>query len=133
MGRERQTRVITMEPRSIGFAVLAALLWSAPAHAQKATEQFIPIGQSPGLSGEYTYLGAIEAADIVARSITAGGRSVQVTERTRIWLDRSGAKQPNLVGSFDDLRAGHRVEIKYEDEARRERADWIKVQADQDQ
>lgn len=122
-----------MEPRSIGFAVLAALLWSTPAHAQKATEQFIPIGQSPGLSGKYTYLGAIEAADSVARRITAGGGSVQVTERTRVWLDRSGAKQSNVAGSFDDLQAGRRVEIKYENEARRERADWIKVQIDADQ
>jgi len=119
-----------MEPRSIGFAVLAALLWSAPLQAQKTTEQFVPIGQSPGLSGKSTYLGAIEAADSVTQTVTAGGRSVQVTERTRIWLDRSGARQPNVAGSFADLQAGRRVEIKYEDEARRERADWIKVQAD---
>ncbi len=73
-----------MAPRSIGIAVLAALLWSAAAQAQKTTEQFIPIGQSPGLSGKYTYLGAIESADSVARLVTAGGRSVRVTARTRI-------------------------------------------------
>lgn len=121
--------VITMAPRSIGLAVLAALLCSTPAPAQKTTEQFIPIGQSPGLSGQVTYLGTIEAADSAARSVTAGGRSVLVTERTRIWLDRSGAKRPSVAGSFDDLQAGRRVEIKYEDDARRERADWIKVEA----
>ena len=118
-----------MKPRSIGFAVLAALLCSAPAQAQKTTEQFIPIGQSPGLSGKVTYLGTIDAADSATRSVMADGRSVEVTERTRIWLDRSGARQANVSGSFDDLQAGRRVEIKYEDEARRERAEWIKVEA----
>ncbi len=119
-----------MTSRAIGFAVLVALLWSAPALAQKTTEQFIPIGQSPGLSGKYTYQGVIEAADSAVQSVTAGGSSVQVTERTRIWLDRSSAKQPNVAGSFDDLQAGRRVEIKYEDDARKAFAAWIKVQAD---
>ena len=108
-------------------AVLLALSCPLDALGQKATEQFIPIGESPGLSGQYTYIGALEAVDAVARTITIEGRSVQVTAATRIWLDRSAAQLPNLSGSFEDLQPGRRVEIHYLDAEQRERAAWIKV------
>jgi hypothetical protein len=109
-----------MGPRLIALAAMIALLSSAPALGQKATEQFIPIGQSPGLSGQYTSVGTIEAADATGRTISVGGRSVQVTERTRIWLDFA-------AGGFDDLQPGRRAEVMYEDDARKEFAAWIKV------
>lgn len=108
-------------------AVLIVLSCPLTALSQKATEQFIPIGQSPGLSGQYTYIGALEAVDATARTITVEGRSVQVTDATRIWLDRSIAQQPNLSGGLDDLRPGRRVEVRYMDAERRERAAWIKI------
>ena len=114
------------------IALLIALLASvADGRAQKATEQFIPIGQSPGLSSIATDIGTIAAADPGSRTITLGpaasGRRLRVTEGTRIWLDRSGFGQTNRPGRFDDLETGQRVEVKYEDDTRRETAEWIKV------
>ncbi len=102
--------------------ILVALLGTiSHAHGQKATEQFIPIGQSPGLSQKYTSIGEIAAVDPAARTVTvadaAGRRTVRVTDKTRIWIDRTRIKQSNLSGSFADLQPGRRAEVKYEDPA----------------
>jgi hypothetical protein len=115
-----------------GFAVIVALLcWTPNAHAQKMTEQFIPVGQSPGVSGTYSYIGEIESVDAENRTITVAGpegpRTIKVTEQTRIWLDRSEQRLTNLVGSITDLRPGRRIEVKYVEYETRDTADWIKV------
>ena len=116
---------------TMGALLLALLAGTAAARAQKATEQFIPIGQSPGLSSIVTDIGAIAAANEAARTISldraAGGREVEVTERTRIWLDRSSLGRASLEGRFIDLKVGRQVEVKYEDDVRRANAEWIKV------
>jgi len=108
--------------------VIALLGGVSQAHGQKSTERYIPIGQSPGMSGKTTYVGSIEAVAPGDRTITAGGRTVRITDRTRIWLDRSRQKLGNLSGDISDLRQGRRVEIKYDDPARPQAADWIKVE-----
>lgn len=112
-------------------AALVLLSGLAPAEGQEATERFIPLGRSPGLSGTLTDLGTIESIDTQARSITLAGmpegRRVSVTERTRIWLDRSGLEMTNTVGGFSDLEPGLRAEVKYEDPEAKAVADWIKV------
>lgn len=54
---------------------------------------------------------------------------MQVTDKTRIWIDRSKLKLTSVTGSFGDLQKGRRVEVKYEDPASREVADWVKVEA----
>lgn len=113
--------------------LLAALLANFSfAHGQKQTERYIPVGQSPGVSGKSTWIGTIEATDPKARTITLarGERhhTVAVTERTRIWLDRSRLKLTALSGSYGDLRPGRRVEVKYEDAPRAGVAEWIKVE-----
>ncbi len=118
----------------IGLGAVIALLLGAPlALGQMMTEQFIPMGQSPGLSGKYTDLGEIKQIDVEGRTITlggaAGGRAVAVTERTRIWLDRSKLQQTSVAGGFADLRKGRQVEVKYEDDERRQVAAWIKVES----
>lgn len=101
-------------------------------HSQEATERFIPIGQSPGLSGTHTMIGEIQAVDGQSRrlTVTAEGRtySVGVTERTRIWIDRSHLALPALTGDFADCDQGLKVEVKFEDEKEQSAADWIKVQ-----
>ena len=56
---------------------------------------------------------------------------MKITDKTRIWLDRSKLKQPNVTGGFADLQKGRRVEVKYEDPAQREVADWVKVEVTQ--
>lgn len=117
----------------IAAALLVVLLAGYSfAHGQKQTERYIPLGQSPGLSGKFTQIGTIAATDPAARTLTLAladrRRTVTVTERTLIWLDRSRLKQTTLVGSYSDLQLGRRVEVKYEDPERAGVAEWIKVE-----
>jgi len=112
--------------------VLALLLAAAHAHGQKATDQFIPIGQSPGLSGKYSVIGVIADVNARARTVaiadSAGTRTVRITGKTRIYLDRSKLKQPNLSGRFADLQKGRRAEVKFLYALRRDSVDWVKVE-----
>jgi hypothetical protein len=105
--------------------------WTRTADAQRTTEQYIPIGRSPGISGVRSYIGAITAVDPQRRTITVqdstGPHTIRVVERTRIWLDRSAERLSNAAGDMSDLRVGRRVEVKYFDDQTRDTADWIKV------
>ncbi len=121
-----------MHKVAIGIVLLGLLLFGAPfARAQQSTERYIPMGWSPGLSHRYNYIGPIRALDPENRTLTvvgpAGARVVGVTERTRVWLDRTMLELTNLSGTFEDCQLGRTVEVKYEDPERREVADWIKV------
>jgi len=119
-----------------GLVGMAALLGGGLplAVGQEMTEQYIPIGQSPGVSGTASVIGRLQSVNAEARTcaVTAptGVLSVTVTERTKIWLDRSQSRQPNLPGTFADLRPGATVEVKPEDPQRGVGgpAAWIKVQ-----
>jgi hypothetical protein len=119
-----------------GLGLAIALLGTISyAHGQKETELYIPIGQSPGVSQKYTSIGEIAEVDPRAKTVTiadpAGRRRVKITEKTRIWLDRTKLKLTNLTGSFTDLQKGRRVEVKYDDPQRREAAEWVKVEVGQ--
>lgn len=120
-------------PLSRTLVLLAALGGFPPAHAQEATERYIPLGQSPGVSGKLASIGEIAEVDPRAPTLTiaepAGRHAVKVTDKTRIWIDRSKLKLTSVTGSFGDLQKGRRVEVKYEDPASREVADWVKVEA----
>jgi len=122
-----------MIPRYAGALLLVGLGAIGVAQAQEATERFIPIGQSPGLSGKHTMLGRIEAVDTAARTlvVTAGTNTyrVAVAETTRIWIDRSHLKQPTSTGTFADCDRGRQVEVKLEG-GQENVADWIKIRAD---
>lgn len=115
---------------------IAVLLWgSAPsAHGQRATEIYIPVGQSPGVSGKYTMIGKIETINAQGRIVTIAGPSgtytATITSRTKIWVDRSKLRLPNQKGTFSDLQKGLTVEIKYEDPKQMGKgaAEWVKVQ-----
>ncbi len=100
------------------------------AHAQEATERFIPIGQSPGLSGKETMLGEIRGVDANARSVEVATSDrtyrVTVTDTTRIWIDRSQHKLPAITGTIADCQQGREIEVKLAD-GREDVADWIKV------
>src|SRR5207249_8623118 len=75
--------------------------------AQEMTERFIPVGQSPGLSGKYTVIGKLQSVNareqICSVASAAGTVNVRITERTKIWLDRSLLRQPNVKGTIADL------------------------------
>lgn len=109
-------------------AAIAALASASPVVAQQATEMYVPIGQSPGVSGKTTVIGTVQATNPAARTVTVAGpggaQTFTITAKTRIWQDRSESKQPNRAGSLADLQQGRRVEVK----ALPAGADWIKVQ-----
>ena len=115
----------------IAIGVVLALL-AGPLLAQKLTEQFIPIGQSPGLSGAHTKIGNIDSFSVQEETMTmsnaSGSYSVQVAEDTHIWLDRSKLRATNEMGSLSDLQAGRRIEVKYKGNDPASAAEWIKVE-----
>ena len=120
--------------RLFGIAlVIAALGASTPAFGHPATERFIPIGQSPGVSNKLTVVGTVQRVDPAARSITVVGSSgavtVRIQDKTRIWLDRTKLKKTNLDASFADLALGRTVEVRFVDPGRKQIADWVKVEA----
>ena len=116
-----------------GLAVIGVWIGTAaPARGQQSTEMFIPIGQSPGLSGTATVIGELESIDAEKRTLTVigpdGARAVVTTERTRIWVDRTRVGLPNHVGTLSDLQPGRRVEIKFQKAGEERVAEWIKVE-----
>jgi hypothetical protein len=117
----------------MGLAVVLSGSASS-AHGQRATEMYIPVGQSPGLSGKHTVVGKIKTINAQDRTLTivgsAGTHTATITGRTKIWLDRSKLRLANQKGTFSDCQEGQTVEIKYEDPKQMGRgaAEWVKVQ-----
>ena len=122
--------------RTLIVIAAALLLWPVGhAHAQKATEIYIPIGKSPGLSGKTTVIGRIRSIDIRRMTMVVAGpdRNWQavISDRTQIWLDRTTYRLTNLIGSPQDCKPGLLVEIKYEGNRGPEHGghcEWVKVQ-----
>ena len=122
-----------MTKNLLALAAGLLLLCSTAVDAQMMTERYIPIGQSPGVSGKSSTIGTITEVDHDARTVTVrreegGTRTYKVTDDTHIWVDRSDWKLTNLGGTYRDCVVGQRVEImhRYGDEST---AYWIKVEA----
>jgi hypothetical protein len=117
------------------FGVLAVLtlLATTCVHAQKATERYIPVGKSPGISGKYTSIGTIDSVNMDERTLTctdsSGTITVKIDKNTKIWIDRSKQKLQNMEGSLYNCQQGEVVEVKYRNNNRQPGAvaDWIKV------
>ena len=130
-----------MLTRLFFLGVLLAVPASA-LFAQYTTEEFVPIGASPGVSNIYSIIGKIATVNQENRSLTLNDSSgvtylVTIPNGVSVWLDRSKAKGKNEVGSLADLQPGRTVEVKYKgDPAPRDpatrgtslTADWIKVE-----
>ena len=115
-------------------SALCVLFFAGAAHAQKATERYIPIGESPGLAAPQTMVGQIEAADARSRTLTVSGpdgaRTVEISDLTKIWLDKTGLQQSNTVGAFEHCAEGRTIEVKFEEERgdiQPRRAEWLKI------
>lgn len=120
-----------MNSRKTGILclLLAGTFAAAAAFGQKATEQYIPIGESPGVSGTESIIGTIAGLDHdrYRMAVRDGDelRTVEMTPSTRYYLDRTGRKASNRLIGFDACEAGQRVEIKLNDDGT---ADWVKVE-----
>ncbi len=118
--------------RCLTLALCVVLSSTGSLHAQRTTEQFIPIGRSPGVSGtNYAVIGTIEFVDTAGKTLRIAGSQGPVTltftDTTHIWIDRSAQRQTALVGSPSDLTVGRRAEAKFVSYERRTVAEWIKV------
>ena len=122
--RHDRRRIMKMIP---GAAILCALAVGLPTAAHQLTEQYIPIGQSPGIESR-RIMGEITAR--TEQSVEVGGRSVQMNDGTRVWLDRSAAGRSAVVGDSADCSEGRYVEIKTRSEDGELIAEWIKIRAD---
>lgn len=104
------------------------------AHAQQTTEQFIPIGMSPGVSGKSSYIGSIIAVDEDGQKVSlrsdSGARTLKISASTRIWLDRSKSGKSSVEGGFGDLRTGLRIEALPSGEDSQTAA-WVKIETSQ--
>lgn len=119
--------------RLTSLAVLAAALFAGAAWAHPATEQFVPIGESPGPGVVQGRAGAVaEPASggdpIVSVEDSTGDElgAYVVTDATRVYIDRSEQGLPSLVGTVDDVQPGRVIEVRIRDPETRI-AEWIKV------
>ncbi len=125
---------MTRTTQSLATALSVFALIGVATGAQEATEMFIPIGQSPELSKTATVIGTIESVDTEKRTIVVksdgGAATATISEKTRIYVDRSKRKESNRYGTFDDMKAGAGVEVLYEGRTRAASgpAEWVKVE-----
>ncbi|MGH8222540.1 MAG: hypothetical protein ACREQZ_06165 [Woeseiaceae bacterium] len=105
-------------------ALCSALAWSHP-----ATERYIPIGESPGISGVRAHIGTIRSVAEVSESgltmrVGAEEKLVKVDRGTRIYLQKADPRESNALGTYADCRAGREVEAYLADDGT---AIWIKI------
>lgn len=122
-----------MSKKLIIIGIICFLAFGAyTVSAEKATELYIPVGQSPGLSGIHTVMGQIDQVNFQDETLKMTGPSgiytVKLTRWTFIYLDRSKAGMTNTYGKLSDCLAGDTVEVKFEDNSRSKPVEWIKVQ-----
>jgi len=114
-----------------GLIVAALVLVANVAHAQKSTEVYIPIGDSPGVSETTSLQGKISSLDYASRSIEvldrSGRRTVRVNDATVYYLSRSKYGKKNMLGSMQDCKVGRLVEVNVADDGD---VEWIKVEVD---
>lgn len=89
--------------------ITGVFLLCLPCEAQRATELYVPIGKSPGLSREgKTIMGTVTKT--TGGEITIGDKVIRVNDETKYFLDRSAVRKPNTYGSRGDLQVGTLVE-----------------------
>lgn len=115
-------------------AALALTGFAPAASAQRATEMFVPIGQSAGLSGKHTLQGAVQAVNAAERSLTlvqgSSSVTVKLDAKTPVWIDRSKQQQTNAAGTLADARPGMLAEVKFvKNNLAGGEAEWVKLQS----
>ena len=117
-----------MQKLVLAGTALLAILANPEATAHPATELYIPIGKSPGISNVKSYLGKIQALRETeggfSMTVDDGEKTIDVSEQTKIYVD-TGKRSPNRIGSEEDCEVGRTVEVYLDDDGM---AYWVKVQ-----
>ena len=112
---------------SLTTIIAIGLAYATSTAAHPATERYIPIGQSPGISNVKSYIGPIQAvsstADGFVMQVEGASQAVTVSDRTKIFLD-TGRGRTNLLGTEADCQAGRMVEVYLHDDGT---AYWVKI------
>jgi hypothetical protein len=119
---------------TLAALILAALAGTNAAHAQRATERYIPIGSSPGVSGKLSVIGTVEEMKAAEKwmRIQSADKTYTITcnDETIYWLDRTSVRMTNLVGSIGDCMYGRRVEVRFvNDDHAACVAAWVKIES----
>jgi hypothetical protein len=102
------------------FVVLVLMAWLLVIVALmgygRGTELYIPLGQSPGVSGKLSVQGTLVAAHPAVYTVdvqTCHPAPIRITvsRHTAIYVDRSHKRQSNLIGTWRDLKPGRAVEV----------------------
>ena len=111
-------------------ALCLFLVACSAALAQQATEVYIPIGESPGVSDGDSVMGEIKSVDYSDHQMTIettdGSRIVNITPDTDFYLDRNSDKRQNSKGSFEVCEEGRYVEVFVDTDGN---ARWVKIAA----
>ena len=114
-----------------GTITAVMILASNVAHGHEATEVYIPIGSSPGVSKTSSLLGKISRLDYETGNIelsdTKGPKSVSVASSTLYYLDRSKYGKKSETGNMQDCKVGRYIEINVTDTGD---VKWVKIQVD---
>lgn len=110
-----------------------ALLNPVVTVGQQATEVYIPIGKSPGVSGVSSVIGTVRKVDYAAHTLVVRSTqkivTVEMDTQTDYYLDRSDRRLSNSTGDMYDCKVGRTIEVKLADDGT---ADWVKIDADSD-
>lgn len=114
----------------LSILVIAATLACGDAVAQQTTEVYIPIGDSPGVSKDKSWIGEIDSVDYGEMRLdvntSRGMRQIKVDGKTRFYLDRTRYRKKSETGTMQDCRVGRRIEAYVGEDGK---AYWIKVEA----
>ena len=116
-----------MRPISRTITIALGLLISAVAFSHPATERYIPIGESPGVSNVKSYVGTILSVRTTANGFTIsvedGEKLIEVTEETKIYLD-TGRGKSNRIGTEEDCQVGRKIEVYLHEDGT---VHWVKI------
>jgi len=118
-----------MTSKMLPLTLLAMTVWTE-ATAQRATEVYIPIGESPGISTSESVIGSVSSIEYAQYRMTittpVASVTVMLTDRTLYYVDNSKQKIRSVTGGIEDCEVGSRVEAFVNDEGE---VVWVKVRA----
>lgn len=116
-----------MQKKLSAALLMMAVLPAAGVFSHPATELYIPIGQSPGISNVKSYVGRIrslrETDDGFLMNVEGSVSRIDVDESTKIYVD-AGPGKKNRVGTRADCEVGRTVEVYLHESGV---AYWVKV------